>query len=124
MTLRKQHNRSEPEILLDVTGAVPAWGVAIGLVGEGQEIHVGEEAGLGQWAAADPSEQSFNVHVPPHLASVFAAVSPQTNEQLNLTCRFGHIVPNESRTGSPRSSTVGSRTPPLSRPSCRRQGST
>ncbi len=49
----KHHDRSEPEILLDVAGSVPRWGVAIGLVGEGQEIYVGEEAG--DWAVGKRS---------------------------------------------------------------------
>lgn len=86
MTERKNHHRSEPEILLDVAGAVPDWGVAIGLVGEGQEIYVGEEAGMGQWAhAVAGASQRFSVHVPAHLAPVFAGQAVTVNERLNLT---------------------------------------
>lgn len=51
---------SEPEQLVAFAERIPDWCVIIGLVGGGQEIHVGEEAGLGQWAhairkSADPT---------------------------------------------------------------------
>jgi hypothetical protein len=82
----KAHDRSEPEILLDVTGSVADWGVAIGLVGEGQEIHVGEEAGIGQWAdALAKSDADFTVHVPPRLAPVFGAHTTLADPRLDLT---------------------------------------
>ena len=82
----KSHNRSEPEILLDVTSSVPKWGVAIGLVGEGQEIYVGEEAGdraMGKALARNPA--SFTVHVPPRLATTFEQQTTITNPGLDLT---------------------------------------
>jgi len=86
MAERKNHNRSEPEVLLDVAGAVPDWGVAIGLIGEGQEIHLGEEAGLGQWAeAAASASKRFIVHVPPHLETQFSHLDPRVHDRLNLT---------------------------------------
>jgi hypothetical protein len=82
----KSHNRSEPEILLDVTGSVPGWGVAIGLVGEGQEIHVGEEAGIGQWAdAVGRARQPFSVHAPPRLVRFFETHSVLADPRLDLT---------------------------------------
>ena len=40
---------SEPEALLDIMERTEGWGVIVGLVGEGQEIHSGEEAGIGNW---------------------------------------------------------------------------
>ena len=82
----KSHHRSEPEILLDVTSTVPGWGVAIGLVGEGQEIYVGEEAGIGQWAdALTKVREQFQVHVPPRLAPVFEAHIALADPRLDLT---------------------------------------
>jgi hypothetical protein len=82
----KSHNRSEPEILIDVTSAVPHWGVAIGLVGEGQEIYVGEEAGIGQWAEAiAKAPVPFQVHVPPRLARTFEPSPVQVDQRLDLT---------------------------------------
>jgi hypothetical protein len=86
MTEKKKHNRSEPEILLDVAGSVPDWGVAVGLVGEGQEIHLGEEAGLGQWSEAVATAKTrFSVHVPAHLGPVFEDVAALPRERLDLT---------------------------------------
>ncbi len=67
---------SEPELVLAALGRLPNWGVVIGLVGEGQEIYLGEEAGLGQWVeAVKGAGQPIFVHVPPHLAEVFELFS-------------------------------------------------
>ena len=38
--------RSEPEHFIEFAGRIPDWCVVIGLIGTGQEIHVGEEGGL------------------------------------------------------------------------------
>ena len=43
---------SEPEIFIQFAESVPDWCVVVGLIGTGQEIHIGEEAGLGQWRSA------------------------------------------------------------------------
>ena len=43
---------SEPEAFVDFGERIPEWCVLVGLIGSGQEIHVGEEAGLGQWREA------------------------------------------------------------------------
>ncbi|MBN1193637.1 MAG: DUF2075 domain-containing protein, partial [Coriobacteriia bacterium] len=58
---------SEPEAFVEFGERIPEWCVLIGLIGSGQEIHVGEEAGLGQWRNAlertgDPG--SWRVHAP------------------------------------------------------------
>src|SRR5207247_7280970 len=44
--------RSEPEHLVEFAERIPGWCVVIGLIGSGQEIHVGEEGGLVQWRQA------------------------------------------------------------------------
>jgi hypothetical protein len=49
---KKGINRSEPQLLIGAAERLPEWSCFVGLVGEGQEIHSGEEGGLGQWAAA------------------------------------------------------------------------
>lgn len=67
--------RSEPEEFIGFADRIPAWCVVIGLIGSGQEIHVGEEAGLGQWrAAVEGSSRSaeWSVHAPPAVTSVFS----------------------------------------------------
>ena len=86
MWLRKQHPRSEPEILLDLAARLPDWGVVIGLVGEGQEIYLGEEAGLGQWAEAlSRAPTQFRIHAPLHLAGAFEGHDVTVDPRLSLT---------------------------------------
>jgi hypothetical protein len=58
---------SEPEAFVDFGERIPEWCVLVGLIGSGQEIYVGEEAGLGQWRdalqrASDPT--GWTVHAP------------------------------------------------------------
>ena len=58
---------SEPELFIQFAERVPDWCVVVGLIGTGQEIHIGEEGGLGQWAdAINKSNQSENwdVYIP------------------------------------------------------------
>ena len=43
---------SEPGLFVEFAERVPGWCVVVGLIGSGQEIHVGEEAGLIQWRHA------------------------------------------------------------------------
>ena len=60
--------RSEPEHFIEFAERIPGWAVVIGLIGSGQEIHQGEEAGMGQWGAAlDQSGRpdDWTVHGPP-----------------------------------------------------------
>lgn len=44
--------RSEPEHFIEFAERVPEWCVVVGLIGTGQEIHIGEEGGLVQWRNA------------------------------------------------------------------------
>jgi len=77
---------SEPQMLLDIASRLSDWAVVIGLVGEGQEIHIGEEAGMGQWLTAlQGAAVPFTVHVPSHLASIFQSKRPSVDDLLNLT---------------------------------------
>ena len=43
--IAKKH--SEPDLMIEIADRVPEWCVVIGLIGSGQEIHIGEEAGIG-----------------------------------------------------------------------------
>lgn len=63
--------KSEPEHFIEFAERIPEWCVVVGLIGEGQEIHVGEEAGLIQWrhaveGCANPDD--WEVHCPPEAA--------------------------------------------------------
>jgi DUF2075 family protein len=67
--------KSEPEHFVEFSERVPEWCVVIGLIGHGQEIHVGEEAGLVQWRHAVEGcthPNDWEVHYPPEAADVFA----------------------------------------------------
>ena len=45
-------DRSEPDVFLALGQRMPGWAVMVGLIGSGQEIYKGEEAGLAQWNEA------------------------------------------------------------------------
>jgi hypothetical protein len=67
--------KSEPEHFIEFAERIPEWCVVVGLIGGGQEIHVGEEAGLVQWRHAVEGcsrPQDWEVHYPPDNADVFA----------------------------------------------------
>jgi hypothetical protein len=61
--------------------------VVVGLIGGGQEIHVGEEAGTVQWAeaikASSKSDQ-WTVHGPASLLETFAGIAYKADSSLNL----------------------------------------
>jgi hypothetical protein len=81
-------DRSEPDLLVDVGERLPGWATLVGLVGDGQEIHAGEEAGIGQWHdAVRPSRgrTTWDVHCPPRLAPVFTEVNATEHPVLDLT---------------------------------------
>jgi Uncharacterized conserved protein (DUF2075) len=66
--------RSEPEHFIEFAERVPEWCVVVGLIGTGQEIHVGEEGGLIQWRRAiEGSDRAseWTVHVPPDVQETF-----------------------------------------------------
>lgn len=82
-------HRSEPEILVGIADRIPDWALLLALVGEGQEIHVGEEAGTAQWAGALALSQQgerWSVVGPSRLAPMFAATGLQyfTDDALDL----------------------------------------
>ena len=89
--VEKKHKikASEPSLLISIAERIPDWCVIIGLVGEGQEIYTGEEAGLSQWAKAINSGEQTNwiVHCPQHLSTIFESEKKECKIEslLNLT---------------------------------------
>lgn len=77
---------SEPEAFIRFAERIPGWSVVIGLIGEGQEIHTGEEGGTGQWAVAVRKGQGWSVLGPPRFATTFAekGVPYRANDALHL----------------------------------------
>lgn len=79
--------KSEPELFVEFAERIPEWCVVVGLVGGGQEIHTGEEAGTVQWAdavAASPRAGEWVVHGPPAMVEIFKRVPYLSDPSLNL----------------------------------------
>jgi hypothetical protein len=81
--------RSEPEHFVEFASRIPEWSVVLGLIGRGQEIHVGEEGGLAQWRRAVealPERDAWTVHAPAELEAVFqgSPVATRWEPSLNL----------------------------------------
>ncbi len=81
--------KSEPEHFVEFAERIPEWCVVIGLIGGGQEIHVGEEAGLVQWRHAVEqlkADSRWIVHGAPAVRSHFdgSIVAFEENARLNL----------------------------------------
>jgi hypothetical protein len=82
--------KSEPELMVNFADRIPEWSVLVGLIGSGQEIHLGEEAGMSQWLKALQASKNpgaWTVHYPPSLSAVFAGAELANEEraELNLT---------------------------------------
>lgn len=93
-----RHARSEPQEFVDFAERLPEWAVVVGLIGTGQEIHKGEEAGLGQWGdairqTADPGQ--WIVHGPPEICSQFEGINFASDKALTLnTTLRSHMALN------------------------------
>lgn len=84
---KRGHYSSEPEDFLRLGRRMDSWAVMVGLIGEGQEIHIGEEAGLVQWNEAIRQVGGrWTVHCPARVAGIFdAAAAVVVDERLDLT---------------------------------------
>jgi DUF2075 family protein len=86
-------HKSEPEAFVEFGERIPEWCVLVGLIGTGQEINVGEEAGLGQWFDAlqnAGSPKQWTVHAPQRVLDEFFAdpslpAGVAASETLDLT---------------------------------------
>lgn len=91
---------SEPMDFLVIGGKNPDGALMVGLIGEGQEIHVGEESGLKQWNdAIAESKLKWVVHCPEKVSSLFTnAERVIVDESLNLTKTLrSHLVEDVDR---------------------------
>ncbi|NEQ31605.1 MAG: DUF2075 domain-containing protein [Leptolyngbya sp. SIO4C5] len=75
--------------VLTIAERIPDWCVVLGLIGEGQEIHVGEEEGTEQWnVALEQAQQDWQVHCSSQQADYFEALSSNqlyTDDLFNLS---------------------------------------
>ena len=79
--------KSEPEHFIEFASRVPGWCVVVGLIGGGQEINRGEEAGLGLWAEAirgSWAASQWTVHGPTPTVETFAGLAFRENAALSL----------------------------------------
>jgi hypothetical protein len=95
----KQREFSEPEDFLRI-GRRKSWALMVGLVGQGQEIYIGEEAGLGQWNDAIAAAGGcWTVHCSAKLASLFpAATTLRVDNHLDLTTSLRTHVAEDVQT--------------------------
>ena len=74
-----------PGAVLRICERVPDWCILLGLIGEGQTIHVGEEGGIDQWnQGLKTAIEPWQVHCSSEQSAYFEAVT-HTNDLLNLT---------------------------------------
>lgn len=86
---------SEPMDFLTIGAKRQEGTLNVGLIGEGQEIHLGEEGGLKQWNdAIAHSDAQWVVHCPEKISHLFTdAKKVVVNESLNLTVTLrSHLV--------------------------------
>ncbi len=80
MEFKKRGTLSEPDLLVRIGGRLPEWAALVGLVGEGQEIYSGEEAGITQWRTALEQDGvgDWQIYCPPALAASFKGLDVET----------------------------------------------
>lgn len=70
--------KSEPEHFIEFAERIPDWCMVVGLIGTGQEIHLGEEGGIIQWAKAisnSPKSSEWSIYGPETLKKEFGDYS-------------------------------------------------
>ncbi|WP_189011081.1 DNA/RNA helicase domain-containing protein [Deinococcus malanensis] len=84
---KRGHATSEPEDFLRLGAQMTGWAMLVGLIGEGQEIYIGEEGGLAGWnTALQNSEKPWTLHAPEKITHLFShATSVIPNNALDLT---------------------------------------
>lgn len=87
MMIKKAVPYSEPELLIAIGEKITDWATLVGLIGHGQEIHTGEEAGIAGWFKAIESEHAssnWKVYAPPRFAKDFPGRDIIEHEELDL----------------------------------------
>lgn len=87
MMIKKNVPYSEPELLISIGEKLDGWSTLVGLIGHGQEIHTGEESGIGGWFNALESEHAtsnWKVYAPPRFSKDFPGKEVIEYEELDL----------------------------------------
>ncbi len=83
---KRGHDLSEHEDFINLGMRMPKWSMLVGLIGQGQEIHLGEEGGLSLWNdAIRSSEGHWIIHCPADIAHVFPDQNVVIEPALNLS---------------------------------------
>jgi len=75
-----------PDVVILTGSRKDSWALMVGLIGEGQEIYLGEEAGLAQWNdAIEKTSDSWTVHCPRKIGDILdSADRLEISESLDL----------------------------------------
>ena len=95
--------KSEPDHFIEFAGRIPEWCVVIGLIGSGQEIHIGEEAGIVQWRHAVENTHKtdqWKIHYPDGVATIFddTQISHEKSRSLSLDVELRFHLAREIHT--------------------------
>lgn len=89
MAAKRNTSKSEPDIMIELCDKRLEWCVLLVLVGEGQEIHNGENSGIAQWnTAIEKSEGDWEIICPDKLLNVFPGkqiIENKNRSALNLS---------------------------------------
>ena len=88
MNAKKGVPKSEPRLLVEIGEKASGWVAMVGLIGDGQEIHTGEEGGLSAWSdavAQSTAKTKWAVHCPPRVAPKFEVPPSTVHRELDLT---------------------------------------
>ena len=91
---KRGHDLSEHEDFLNLGMRMPDWSVLVGLIGQGQEIHIGEEGGLRLWdQAITKSGGKWIIHCPARIASLFEKHQVVVDDALDLSASLrSHVA--------------------------------
>jgi DUF2075 family protein len=91
---KRGHPNSEPDDFISISDKMPVSTMIIGLIGEGQNIHLGEEGGISLWnTALEKSKNTWIVHCPKKLEHFFPKQTVNISEKLDLTTSLrSHIA--------------------------------
>ncbi len=88
MNIKNSVPFSEPELLIGIGEKIPEWAMLVGLIGHGQEINSGEEAGMPGWNDAlnsKTAKSKWKIYSPPRFSKDFSDHDVEEIPELDLT---------------------------------------
>ena len=85
MMKKRNSDKSEPDIFVEIADRLLEWSLLLVLVGEGQEINTGEHGGISQWnEALKKARKTWEVVCPERLRGLFDGQKVFINDNLDL----------------------------------------